>query len=348
MAERNPVFRREGVQRLLRALRDGVIEVLEPKLDAERGVSYPAAASVTGASDEELEYILRELSSLGVLSSSVVDNVAVCPSCGSPKLLLQIRCPTCGSPNLVRGVMIEHLACGHLDLEKSFRKEGGLTCPRCGRALKAIGVDYRRPGILYSCLNCRGSSSNPRRRYTCPSGHSFDEDDLVVREVNSYRLNPQKRELVMRETVDLKPTLEKFSSIWRLEAPATIRGRSGVELDFDYALWSKGSDGRVDVVAEVVTQEGEVNETLVLAFFAKTLDVEASERILVAMPKLDVKAKLLAKSYGIQVVEAESAQELQQKVGDLLRQIVVKREEASLKAEAETLEKVLEELEGNR
>jgi predicted RNA-binding Zn-ribbon protein involved in translation (DUF1610 family) len=348
LAAPDPLFRKESVQRLLRALRDGVIEALEPTLDAEHGIRYPAAADVTGASDEELEHILSELSSLDVLSPSVVGNVAACPSCGSPKLLIQIRCPTCGSPNLVRAVMIEHLTCGHQDLEEDFKKQGMLICPRCGKALKAIGVDYRRLGLLYSCLICKGSSFNPTRRYTCAGGHSFDEEDLIVRNVYSYRLNPSKRELVMRETLDLKPTLEKFSNVWRLEAPATIGGRSGVELDFDFALRSKVSDEPVDVVAELVIEEGEVDSTQVLAFYAKTLDVGASESLLIAMPKLDAKAKLLAESYGIQVIEARSADELYGKVEDLLRQMSMKREKISLKAEAEILEKVLEELEGHK
>jgi predicted RNA-binding Zn-ribbon protein involved in translation (DUF1610 family) len=326
MAEVPSIFRKEEVQRLLRALRDGKIEVLEPKFDGEHSISYPAAADVTGASAEELESILNELSSLGVLSSSVVDNVAICLTCGSFRLMIQARCLTCGSPNLLRGVMIEHLACGHLDLEENFKKGERLICPRCGKTLKTIGVDYRRPGVLYRCLSCGGVSPNPRKRYTCTSGHSFDEGDLVIREVKSYKLNPAKRALIEEETVEFKPALEKFSDIWRFEVPALIKGQSGVEHEFPFALWpnEEASGGKPDVVAELSTHEKEVNLTQVLAFQAKAADVEASRKIFMAMPKLDAKGRLLSSNYGMHVVEAKTARELHEKVANVLQQIASK------------------------
>jgi predicted RNA-binding Zn-ribbon protein involved in translation (DUF1610 family) len=347
MAEALPIFRREEVQRLLRALRDGKIEVLEPKFEGEHGISYPAAADVTGASADEIESILNELSSREVLSSSVVDNIAACPTCGSFRLMIQMRCPTCGSPNLLRGVMIEHLTCGHLDLEENFKTGGQLICPKCGKTLKTIGVDYRRPGVLYKCLSCGGISPNPRKRYTCTSGHSFEEDDLIIREVKSYKLNPAKRWLIEKETIELKSILEKFNNVWRFEAPATIRGQSGAEHEFSFALWlnEEAGGGKPDVIAELNMHEKEVSLIQVLAFQAKAIDVEARQKIFMAMPRLDAKGRLLAGSYGMYVIEVRTAQELQEKVANVLQQIISEREKEALKFEAEKLEKILEEIE---
>ena len=148
MAGTAPIFRKNETQRLLRAIRGGKIEVVEPTFSYEHGVRYPVLSEITGASAESLEPILNELSSLEVLTSSVVDNVAVCPVCGSHRLTMQMRCPTCGSPNLLKGTMIEHLPCGHLDIEENFRKGEQLVCPGCGKTLKPIGLDYCRRALF--------------------------------------------------------------------------------------------------------------------------------------------------------------------------------------------------------
>lgn len=348
MAESTFIFRKEEVQKLLRAFKDGKIEFLEPRFDYEQGISYPVAAEVARVPAEAVGPILDELSSLGVLVASVVNNVVVCPICGSFRFTASLRCPVCDSHNLVKGVMIEHLACGHLDVEKNFQRAGQLICPRCGKALKAIGVDYRRPGILYRCLDCDGVSSNPRKRYTCNNGHNSDEEGLIMCAVKAYRLNLAKRGLLEKETVEFEPLLCKFNDVWSYKAPAVISGPSDVKHEFAFALWSKRMEsGQPDVVAEVCTHENEVSFTAVLAFQAKAMDVKAREKVIIVMPALDERGKLLASSYGMQIIEAKTASELQEKLVSVLRQLAAKKEEEALKFEAETLEKILKEMEGN-
>ena len=345
MAEASAVFRRGEVQRLLRAIRDGEVEVIEPTLNYEDGVGYPALREITGASAEALESALKELSMVGCLTSEVVNNIAVCPTCGSHRLMVQIRCPTCGSPDLKRGVMIEHLSCGFLDTEENFRKGVQLVCPRCGRTLKAIGVDYRRPGVLYKCSNCGGMSPSPKKRCTCSGGHAFDEDELALREIRAYEPNPAKRALIERETVGFESLLKDLAGKgWHGQAPITLLGKSGIEHEFALALWAGESDPTKeppDVLADMYASDAEVNSTMVLAFFAKTMDVEPKERVLIAMPRLDKKGNILAKSYNMHVVEAETATELKEKARNLLLSMVQKRERETLKAEAEELENIL-------
>jgi predicted RNA-binding Zn-ribbon protein involved in translation (DUF1610 family) len=346
MAETLSLFTRIEVQRLLRALIDGKISVIEPKFDIGHGFSYPVVVDVTGASDEVLEPILNELSSLDILTSTVVDNIAVCPTCGSYKLMMQMRCPKCGMPNLQRGTMIEHLTCGHLDMEENFGEGELLTCPKCGKSLRAIGVDYRRLSMMYRCLSCKGISPDPRKHYICENGHSFDEEDLVIKEIRSYRFNPAKRGLIEKELVDFKPIVDRFKKIWNYKTPAILIGQTGAEHEFSFAMWEKGkTDGRrPEIVANLSTNEKAVGVTDVLAFQAKAADVGAREKILMVMPKLDEKGKLLASSYGIQVSEAKTASELQEKTIEILKQTATKRDKKTLESEAKKLEKLLEEI----
>jgi len=334
MAEALTIFRRNGVQKLLQAIKDGRIEAIEPILD-HSGVRYPAIEDVTCIFGADLESILEELSRLGVLTSDVRNNLAVCPRCGSHRVMIHLGCPTCGSPQVKRGSMIEHLACGYLDQEENFRKGEQLFCSKCGRTLRAIGVDYRRPGVLYKCLNCSGISSNPKVQYECDCGNVFSENEAVLRLVGAYKPNPAKRGLIERVTIDFKSILEVVTSTgWYGQAPITIQSQNGIEHEFTFALWAPESDpakAPPDVVSEMYTsEEGEVDSTGVLAFYAKTLDIKPNEKILIAMSSLDKRAKILANSYNMSVVEAETADSVMAKTRDLLLDIHKKREKENL------------------
>jgi predicted amidophosphoribosyltransferase len=334
VTETSAIFRRSEVQKLLQAIKDGRIEAIEPILD-HSGVRYPTIEDVTCIFGADLKSILEELSRLGILTSDVRNNLAVCPRCGSHRVMIHLRCPTCGSPQLKRGSMIEHLACGHIDQEENFRKGEQLFCPKCGKVLRAIGVDYRRPGILYKCLNCGGISSNPKVQYECDCRNVFSENEAALQLVSAYKPNPAKRELIEQMTIDFKSILEAVTSTgWHGQAPITIQSQSGIEHEFTFALWAPESDpakAPPDVVAEMYTsEEGEVNSTGVLAFYAKTLDIKPNEKILIVMPSLDRRAKILANSYNMLVVEAETADSVMAKTRDLLLDIHRKREKENL------------------
>ncbi|MEM4700449.1 MAG: hypothetical protein QXT74_05860 [Candidatus Nezhaarchaeales archaeon] len=348
MAESSPIFRRSEVQKILKAIKDGRLEAVEPVFSYEAGVGYPKLREITNTSGEAVQHVLNELEKTGILVSEVVDNIVVCPRCGSHRLSLQMRCPICESAKLSRGAMIEHMACGHLDVEENYRRGDRLICPKCGKALKAIGVDYRRPGILYRCMSCGGFFPTPKVRYRCNNGHSFEETETAIREIKAYRPNPAKRALLEEVTFDLKAALKPLTDRgWHVEAPSTLRGRTGVEHDVSFALWASGSarsNASPDIVGELHVSEAKVDSVATLAFWAKATDLGARDKVLMAVPGLDDKASTLACSYGIHVVEAENMSELQGKLNAVLQGIIKGREREALKAEAEALEDVLRKL----
>ena len=346
MAE-SSIFRREDVQKLLRALRDGRIQSIEPLVEKAE-VKYPSVEEETGLHGKALRDLLDELSKIGILMREVYENRVVCPVCGSHLLAIQLSCPTCGSPKLISGSVIEHLTCGYLDLEEGFRKGELLVCPKCGRTLKAIGVDYRKPGVMYKCGGCGKFSSSPRRRYTCSEGHVFEEGDALIGEICVYKLNPEKRSIIERETLELKPIIDELvRGGWRGEIPAVLRDESGVEYEFKFALWAPGNEVRVrpDVVADVYVSDGDVEPTVVFAFFAKTIRFLPGDKILVVMPRLDGKAREYARSFNVSVVEAESPSKLMEGLRSLLLDIASKRSRKMLEDEAKALEGILRELE---
>lgn len=341
------VFRKEEAQKILKAMVDGMVKVAEPLFDFEGGVRYPKLEEATGLSAETLNSALEELKSAGCLTSETVSALALCPKCGSYKFALQISCPMCGSPKLERAVMIEHLTCGYVGGEKDFTVGGSLTCPRCRKTLKAIGVDYRRLGNLYRCLGCNATFPQPKRTYICSDGHAFEEDEALIREIGIYRLNPAKRALIERETLDFSLLLREIAEGWHCQSPAVIRGKSGVEHRFAFAIWADGSDPSRDapeVLAEVIVSDAKVDSDRTLASLAKILDVKPREGLLMVMPKLDNKGRMLANSYDVHVVEAEEASELMEKAGGALEEALKRRQKDALRMEAEALRDVLREL----
>jgi predicted RNA-binding Zn-ribbon protein involved in translation (DUF1610 family) len=239
--------------------------------------------------------------------------------------MMQLRCPTCGSPKLLRRLVIEHMSCGHIDVNENFVKGDRLICPKCGKVLRAIGVDYRKPGILYLCSDCRGFFPTPTKSYMCDGGHAFEEQDLAIIEIIAYKLNTAKRMLLERELVDFESALRALADNgWLVEVPSKIKGKSGLEHEFSCAIWTREASSKKEVpeiVIDVSQNEEAVDTIPVLVLQAKAIDVGPKETVLIAIPKLAVDGKLLAESYRIHVVEADTSTALEKSIKKLISNI---------------------------
>jgi hypothetical protein len=92
------------------------------------------------------------------------------------------------------------------------------------------------------------------------------------------------------------------------KAPAAIMGKSGVKHEFAFAV---GQDpARAKVVVDTALSVNEVDEMKVLAFYVKVFDVNPEKAVLAVSPRLNDRAKKLAKEYKIMVVENEAPRNL--------------------------------------
>jgi len=319
------ILRSEKLQRMLRALRDGVLSGIEPVVKFSVGVEYPAINDFFG-SIEEANRALMLLGEIGLLSSEIVDNVAVCPQCQSHMLMIRMRCPSCGSPRLVRGAMIEHLACGHIDFEERFKVEGRLICPRCGKPLGSVGSDYRTFSFLYRCLSCRSVFSSPRIEHSCSNGHSFGEGDLAIRAVRAFRLNPEKLSLLKRLTFNIEEVFKPLRDGGLIvDSPAEVYGETGVKHEFSFAVWdsveSRDKGEAPIIVGSVYASEGAVTAVDVLAFWAKALDAHARHKFMIALGNVDKGGRDLAEVYGIKLIEGLSSSEVLAKARAMIGEV---------------------------
>ncbi len=297
----------EAVSAKLTEIIEKKITRFEPVIRPEGGLTY------TGFSDNDLPLqldILKSLQDLGIVRQEPVDYIRKCSYCGHHGLLLKISCPLCGSTNTDQGKVIEHLNCGNIDLESHFISAdgGGLVCRKCKKRLKAIGVDYVKPGSYCICMSCHKLSPEGRTQPICLNcARSLAADELKVEPLFAFVVEPQG---LSRYLDDSDRELEN-SIVGALEkrgvkasVDAALIGSSQVEHKFDIIAYQTGSHDPV-VAADIVKSESPVGPEAVLNFFARCVDVKVPKKILIAVSKATEEAQKLADSYGIAVLESD-------------------------------------------
>ncbi len=151
--------------------------------------------------DEEQEYMLMEerhffhqqLLKLGYIHRTrFVHKIHVCPLCHRSHLLFFECCPKCGSSNLKEEAVIHHFRCANVSPESSYACDGDLRCPKCGRMLRHIGVDYDKPSSVYTCGECGDSFMYPDMSVLCAScRQTHSTDGLMPIDVEEYEFTPE-------------------------------------------------------------------------------------------------------------------------------------------------------------
>ncbi|MEM2676879.1 MAG: hypothetical protein QXJ77_03120 [Candidatus Bathyarchaeia archaeon] len=309
--ERLELYKERNVQVFLGKFLSGEISEVKPTFDPKVGYRYPEVEAILGETLSAEEFLER-LHSAGVLERKLYDKVIYCPSCGSQNISTHYCCPYCKSFNIQKGSLIEHVKCGYMDVEESFRKGEKLVCPKCREELKKLDLDYRRAGIWCTCNECGKSFDIPVPRHFCRDCQSeFTFEDLEIKDVYAYTLNENVKGEITAGWIFVAPIREFLAENgFEVEAPAFIKGKSGANHMFDIAAYKEGKKGKVTVLDVAIATENAVLEQPVIALFAKTYDVSPDHTFLVAIPKLSDNAKKMAELYNINVIEARDAKEV--------------------------------------
>ncbi len=182
----------EGQQvNLLRYLSSRKIDVLTPtrSLNSKLGYAYPLAAAFLDTSPGEEFARLAELAHGGLLQGGGYDRLHLCPDCKHYQLNFREVCPQCQLPHIKREGNIHHYACSYIAPESEFIKTHQLTCPKCKKPLRHIGVDYDKPSTSYKCLQCRHLFPEAVVNCLCINcGNIFSPPQAQIFEVKEYRL----------------------------------------------------------------------------------------------------------------------------------------------------------------
>ena len=299
---------------LLLRMKDQQLATLEPIFEQGKGFSY---SELDGHDLHKHLAILHKLEKEGFLSSELLESVLQCPSCSATQFSVQFCCTVCNSANVTKGAVIEHLVCGNIDLDTKYaqQEDNALVCGKCGKRLKAIGVDYAKPGVFYKCLNCKALLPQAQDLYTCYSCcRSWKGGQLKELHLMKYNVDLEKLSKYFIE-YDLLPLvaerLYKKHGL-KAESPGKVKGLSKIEHTFDLLI-SHYESGEPILVADLLVDGMDSNSAQggmrILAFYAKCLDANFAtssiiKKVLVTQSELSNDARELAAAYGVRTVQS--------------------------------------------
>lgn len=329
------LLRRQDVLALLNYLQKTGVGTLDPVFENSR-YRYPVVEQFV---ENDVIGVLEGLSGLGLLEKQLLDSVMVCPACESHSHMLKPVCPTCSSGRLMKGNVIEHMLCGYVDFEQEFYSRG-FKCIKCDKEMKTLGVDYRRAGVFFKCISCGRVTAVPVRRYICTECDRANiEEELTLKPYFRYVVVADKLAAVRGFFLDLTPLTSYLDSKgYHVECPAKINGSSGVSHDFTMYVNFVGQSISSGLVADVTN---EVTEEKIYEFFTKTFDVKAGASFLFVVGTAYERAKKLATTFNIQLIEFSSMDEMVDKAKGLVEDSLKRLRQKELAKEASLLEKLL-------
>ena len=161
----------------------------EPERTAHRpaGFIYRRLDPFLNGATTEIQELLEALASRRLLRGSFITNAYFCSHCSCAFLNFEATCPECGSSRVEADDWIHHFRCAYTGPRSEFEDGSELTCPECGRALRQVGVDYDRPSVAYSCLECSHSFEEPEMTATCyDCGRTAPPSRQQRRTIESY------------------------------------------------------------------------------------------------------------------------------------------------------------------
>jgi DNA-directed RNA polymerase subunit RPC12/RpoP len=142
----------------------------------------------------ELVFELNKLVESKILKAEPLCSTVACPFCDSLKNKLHLQCPKCNNVQLIKGKALEHMNCGNIDFRSKFDKgNGDNICPKCGKKINQIDVDYRKVGLLYKCSNGHIFSLPDINLKCSECGKIFDLDEAVIKILYQYMLIEAKQ-----------------------------------------------------------------------------------------------------------------------------------------------------------
>ncbi len=166
------------------------VSVIEPVSSPFKptGHFYPDILNIIGELESEADY-LDALSERGFFVRRLRNRVRLCDLCNSYQINYREVCPVCASIDIVKGQMIHHFQCGHVDSMESFSRGTDLICPKCGKTLRHIGVDYEKPSDYFKCANCQAIVPEPVVELEClVCGLICAPEETVEKNIYAYAL----------------------------------------------------------------------------------------------------------------------------------------------------------------
>lgn len=301
--ERYDAYKNPEVEQLLTKIVDKKTEIT-PVFDLEFGYRYPDVEEWLKKKPKESREFLERLARVGILERKLYTKELRCPKCKGSNIDTNYVCPFCKSIDVERDALIEHLACGFIDVLSNFKSDGDYVCPKCHSKLD-LG-SYRAAGSWYACASCGKRVEFPTPQHKCRSCETrFNLDSAIYEKVYVYSLSQIARDAISNGIFLRSAIAERATAVgYNVEAPYLIRGNSGVEHTFDMLLTMQDAK----MVVDIILSDSPISQLDIIKEYTKVIDTGTTLH-LIAIPKLNEDAKKLAVFYKVNVIESDSPEE---------------------------------------
>ncbi len=152
--------------------------------------SEPSSEPKCSVPTNELLKALSSLTEKSLLVAEETGTAISCPQCNSFAYSFSLKCPDCGDGSMRKGEALEHMTCGHIGFRSEFEQANKeLSCPKCRKALKMVGVDYRKVEMWYKCSRDHLFNA-PKIAFRCNTcGKEFSLDEAPFQPLHQYILS---------------------------------------------------------------------------------------------------------------------------------------------------------------
>jgi len=165
-------------------------------------IRYPLAGRL-----HEPLVLANKLTEQAQLTRNFFDKLHVCTNCQGMRFNIREECVTCRSADIVEEPIIHHFKCSHQARQSAFRTVEKFQCPKCGEALRHIGLDYDKPGILIVCNSCQHMTDACAVGFRCMDcDGKFDSQTVPTRTWYNYELSARGVQTVLHGA----PTSERY------------------------------------------------------------------------------------------------------------------------------------------
>jgi hypothetical protein len=319
--QKNPqeIYSDPDARRILQFLLRNITVVISPQALSTDEVTYPQLQSVLGEHAPEADSILARMAAAGILVETLADKAPACPECNSKQVSSRYLCPQCYGFDITRSFLFEHLKCGKVASDDTFKKGNEYVCPKCQTVLHNFGVEFRAIGAWYKCNRCNNSFNATVHSHFCrQKHHQFTPDRARLIPIFEYKINTRILNEIRNQVLvygDLIAFLE--DSGLTVIAPQTLPGKLEPRT-FDLVITSKGRWGAQKVtVMDVINSDSGVGSDYLREFAAKVRDTKPAAGYLVALPKLTDDAREVSRNLKLTVVEASSLKEAMSTIREL-------------------------------
>ena len=151
------------------------------------GFVYPLLESISQQNDHSFFNIFDFLEEQHLIEGRFISHCYQCCQCQCAFLNFKEICSECGSEDIFSEELIHHFKCAHVGTKSTFQEGDHLSCPKCDRELKHIGVDYDKPSLINHCNKCNAHFQEAKVMRECFNCHSQTEpENQLSRSVKAY------------------------------------------------------------------------------------------------------------------------------------------------------------------